>query len=148
MEVVGAIASITGIIGVTIQALSLIDHLKDFCSEFSDQNAEDFLNDLTKSAGLITDVKLLCQRVGQQPLAPQADFRISALQIQVEDYTKDLEIWLTLGKRMNERRKKQNSLISFAKFLDAASKSSRRKVRERLQRHQDNIKTTLSILGR
>ena len=148
MEVVGAVASITGIIGVTIQALSLIDHLKDFCSEFSDRNSQDFLHDLTVSASLITDVKLLCQKVGQQTLAPQADFRISALHIQVEDCTKDLEIWLNIGNQLNYRQKKKSILISFPKFLDAASKSSRTKVQDRLRRHQDNIKTTLSILGR
>jgi hypothetical protein len=127
MEVVGAVASMAGIIGFVMQALKAAESLKQFCKDFSEDVTKEFQSDLESSVRLLLDVKELCERVRRAVPATRTDLRVSSLQIQVEDCTKDLESWLDLGMRMKNGKRFDTTSKVFTRFLHAASKSSRMK---------------------
>ncbi|PGH16261.1 hypothetical protein AJ80_05284 [Polytolypa hystricis UAMH7299] len=127
MEAVAAVASVTGIIAFVIQALKAAESLKDFCQEFSEDTAKEFTSNLESSVSLLLDVKDLCERVQHAIPATRTDLRLSSLQIQIEDCTKDLESWWELALRMKGHKNWANSSRSraFTRFLNATNKSSR-----------------------
>lgn len=71
------------------------------------------------------------------------DYRAEALSIQVDDCSRDLTEWLNIAKGIKKERagKKKTILMQFFNsFLTAISKSSKVSSREKLRRHQENIK--------
>ena len=125
--------------------------MKDFCSEFSEDVTLNFLHDLEVTAGVLTDARTLSEKAKSVSTALQIDYRADALNIQIDDCVRELDVWMKIAKRLKKERggKKQNvKLQFFNSFLTAISKSSRVSARQRMLEHQGNIRTTLAIFGR
>ena len=158
MEAVAAAASIAGIIAFAAQGLKAIDNLRDFCHNFKEDATKEFLRDLAAVANILVDVKVLCHRVDQVNSNAHADFRLSSLQLQVDDCALDLESWLRIAERLKRERPSKGTREAgasgtvraryFNSFLTALSKWSRMKAQERLSLHQANIQMALAIFGR
>ena len=151
MDPVSAVASVVGIIGFVGQGIRAIGELKDFCAEFSADATQDFLHDLEVTAVVLTDARTLSEKAKSVGTALQIDYRADALNIQIDDCVRELDVWMKIAKRLKKKRggKKLNvKLQFFNSFLTAISKSSRASARDRMLEHQGNIKTTLAIFGR
>ena len=151
MDPVSAVASVLGIIGFVGQGIKAIGQLKEFCTEFSVDATQDFLHDLEVTAMVLTDARTLSEKAKSVGTALQIDYRADALNIQIDDCVRELDVWMKIAKRLKKERsgRKQNvKLQFFNSFLTAISKSSRASARDRMLEHQGNIKTTLAIFGR
>lgn len=145
MEVLGVAASIVGIISFTVKGLAIINDLREFCKEFSEEATKDFLHDLDISARILVEIKVLCEKTDRLFPSRSSDFRIASLQVQVEDCTQDLHQLLVVAQ---QRRKFRKKFRVFKDFLDLVSKSSRTKPSDRFRTHQENMKMALSMIGR
>ena len=150
MEPVSAVASIVGIISFAGIALKAINDLKDFCREFSVDATQEFLHDLQVTANVLTDVRRLSEKAERMGPMLHVKYRAEALNIQVDDCARDLTKWLEIALRIKKERVKGKQIMKlqfFNSVLTAISKSSRASASEKLRRHQENINTTLSLLG-
>lgn len=151
MEVLGATASIVGIITFACKALSAIDDIKAVCAEFSDKAAEQFLHDLEVTADVLVHAKALAEEAQLQGPQLKLKYRAGALNVQIDDCAQDLEEWLRIAVRMRTVKSGQKQAYTqtlFNRMVTAFSKSSRTKARDKLRWHRENIDTTLSIFGR
>ncbi|KAL8793872.1 MAG: hypothetical protein Q9195_003491 [Heterodermia aff. obscurata] len=151
MEPLSAVSSIVGILAFTGQALKAIDSFYEFCKGFSEEATRDFLHDLEITAGILNEVKFLCEKVKDADTTLSIDYRADALGIQVDDCSRDLHQWLRIAMQMKKERGgslRRAKLHFFNSVLTAISKSARTSAREKLRWHQENIRTTLSLLGR
>lgn len=66
MEALAAVASVAGVLGLTIQSIEIIGKLEVFCDDFakSDKVAAEFFHDLTMLARLLGCVGVLCTKMG------------------------------------------------------------------------------------
>lgn len=100
---------------------------------------------------VLTDARTLSEKAKRVATALQIDYRADALNIQIDDCVRELDVWMKIAKRLKKERggKKLNvKLQFFNSFLTAISKSSRASARDRMLEHQGNIKTTLAMFGR
>ena len=151
MDPVSAVGSVVGIIGFVGQGIKAIGELKKFCAEFSVDATLDFLHDLEVTVVVLTNARTLSEKAKSVGTALQIDYRADALNIQIDDCVRELDVWTKIAKRLKKERggKKLNvKLQFFNSFLTAISKSSRASARERMLEHQNNIRTTLAIFGR
>lgn len=152
MEGVAAAANIVGIVGFTLQALKVINWLKEFCVEYPIESTQTFRDDLTSTAGVLQDVKSLCDRIRTLDPQQRGTLRTYSLEIQINDCVKDLELWREIAKQRQKDRLKMLKVMSAARFFEriasAAAAPMRTKLRDRLRWHQENMKMTLSIFGR
>jgi len=147
MEVVGAAASIVSIIAFSAKATKF---LEEFLQGFSDQTAVDLLHDISMSAKILTDVKVLCEKISRTQSDPieKSDSRVASLLIQVKNCTQDLVEWYAVAKAMPKNNGKLGPKRVLNQFLVAISKRSRLNVCEKFRMHQDNLKTALALFGR
>lgn len=146
MEVLGAVASIAGIVTFACKALSAIDHLKAFCAEFSDQAAKELLHDLEVTADVLLHAKALAEEARLHSQL-KLRYRAGALNVLVDDCAQDLEEWLRIAARMRKVKPGHTQPV-FNRVVTAFSKSSRTKARDKLRWHREKIDTTLFIFGR
>lgn len=160
MEVLAAVASVAGVLSLTVQGIEIIGKLKIFCADFksSDKVAADFVHDLIVLGTLLGSVKALCIKMNVADFSQKPDFHLTSMQIQIEDCTHDLEKWFALASRyerdipyVSDEKKKRSGLsarATFKAFIAAVQKESRVAVRTRFGWHMENIQASLSLLGR
>lgn len=157
MEALAAVASVAGVLSLTVQGIEIVGKLKLFCYDFkrSKKVAADFIQDLTMRATLLGGVKALCTRMRVTGSSQKPDFHLASMRIQIEDCTHDLEKWLALARRYErgvphrgQHRSRLSVRATFKAFITAIEKESRVAVRTRFGWHMENIQTSLSLLGR
>lgn len=157
MEVLAAVASVAGVLSLTIDGIETIGKLKAFCDDFKTCNklASEFFHDLTVLATLLGNVKGLCTKLNMTNVAQKPDFHLASMQIQVEDCTHDLERWLDVARRYErgipdrgQHKSRLSVRAAFKAFTVAVDKESRVAVRTRFGEHMENIQASLSLLGR
>ena len=170
MDAVAAAASIAGILSLTLQGIQAINTLRSFYNHCTDEAAQDFIHELGVSGRILTDVKHLCEKIKQTDGRFRNEIRLASLQVQIEDCTADLQLWLRTARKIDQRTNRLNENKFFKKvestsifprrqivtLINAVYKTSmmvvtkqvRCAVQERFQQHQKNVQIALSMLGR
>lgn len=169
MEALAGAASIAGILSLAVQGIQAINTLHEYYQDCTDEAAQQFLHELSVSARIFQDVKELCDRLKGHVSASGSQIRLASLQVQVEDCTADLQVWLKTAKRIDLRggllqqhsarlqHLRPNSTGSKRQFSTLfntvlrkknliATKPARKAIQERFQTHQRNVQTALAIL--
>ena len=154
MDPLSALASIIAIVGFASKGLEVIGNFKEFCGEFSADATKDFLHDIEVTVNILTDVKILSQKMETVAPTVRIDYRATALAIQVDDCVRDLECWLDIALNIKKERgsrtrgQKRQFFNSVLTAISKGGSKGRASAKERLRGHQQNIKTTLSLFGR
>ena len=104
MDPGSAVASVVGIIGFVGQGIRAIGELEDFCAEFSVDATQDFLHDLEVTAVVLTDARTLSEKAKSVGTALQIDYRADALNIQIDDCVRELDVSMKIAKRLKKER--------------------------------------------
>ena len=148
MEAIAAASSIAGIVSLAGEALNGIIKLRGFfkdCASAS-KTIDRFLRDLNSLIGTLEDVKSIVVRL-EGAVAFDTKSILSSLQIQLEDCTKDVYIWVAIASEQHPKFA-VGSKATFKKFLVAANKESISDIFKEISSHRDNIALKLSIVGR
>lgn len=145
MEVVAAIASVAGILSLLGESLDGTRKLRDFFSDFSSASTTiaKILHDIQSLDRAISNIKNLVKKL---PL----DFKGTlhgSLQVQLEDYMKDVCRWLNTAKMLSPASATGMKLW-LKKLRIAVNIKSVNEIKLELGRHQQAFNLSLSILGR
>jgi hypothetical protein len=149
MEGLAAASSVTGVLSLAGQTIDGIVKLHSFFKDVSSASRTigRFLQGINQLIKLIEDVKTLLQDVVESPTQPGADFKIAALQIQLEDCSRDVYRWLKLA-RDHHPGFSTGTKAGFKKFWVAVNKGEVRGISEDIREHRHGIVASLSVLGR
>jgi hypothetical protein len=149
MEGLATASSVAGVLslaGVTIDSIvKLHGFFKDVSS--ASRTISRFLQDINKLIKLMEDVKTLLRSVAGIPAQPGAGFKIAALEIQLEDCSRDVYRWLQLASDHHPGFSK-GTKAGFKKFWVAVNKGEVRGISEDIKEHRHGILASLSVLGR
>ena len=145
MEAVAAVSSIAGILSLLGQAIDNTKQLRGFLSDISSASeiVGRFLHDINE---LLRTLDAVNDLVESLPLSFKVP-HIAFLQAQLEDYTRDVFTWFKIARSLRPASD-AGARTWFKKFWVAASDRSVRDIREELDRHNQAICLSLSILGR
>jgi hypothetical protein len=153
MDGLAAASSVAGVLSLAGYTIDGIVRLHDFFKDVSSasRTIEIFLKSINSLIKLMEDVKTLLESLAERGTLPGVDIgegmKIAALQIQLEDCSKDVYIWLNLA-RQHHPGFCTGSRAGFRKFWVAVKKTSVRGIIEDIREHRHGILASLSVLGR
>lgn len=149
MEGLAAASSVAGVLSLAGCTIDTIVRLHDFFKDVSSasKTIERFLQSINSLIKLMEDVKALLQSVAECQILPGVDIRIAALQIQIEDCSKDVYSWLSIAREHHPGFSK-GTKGGFKKFWVAVNKASMKSISEDIREHRHGIVASLSVLGR
>jgi hypothetical protein len=149
MEGLAAATSVAGVLSLAGSTIDGIVKLHEFFKDVStaSKTVERFLQSINSLIKLMEDVKTLLESVAERQTLPSMDIKIAALQIQLEDCSKDVYSWLNLA-REHHPGFSTGSRAGFKKFWVAVNKSGVRGIAEDIREHKHGIVASLSVLGR
>ena len=149
MEGLAAASSVTGVLSLAGQTIDGIVKLHCFFKDVSSASRTigRFLQGINQLIKLIEDVKTLLLSVAESPTQLGADFEIAALDIQLEDCSRDVYRWLKLA-RDHHPGFSTGTKAGFKKFWVAVNKGEVRGISEDIREHRHGIVASLSVLGR
>lgn len=100
MEVIGAVASIGGVIQLALHGIKFVEFLKTFAEIRGTEAAADFVSGLVAYAQLLHDVQALCDCIQQHRNPCVSQIRIATLRLCPEVCVQDLEAWHDIAKRL------------------------------------------------
>lgn len=146
MEAVAAISSITSILSLVGQTLNGIIILFEDC-ESASKSITSFLKRINDLIQCLQDVQELMKKLEESPSKAVSDTILASLQIQLDDYSKDVHMWLETGRELIPDSSTGTKAI-FKNFLVALEKQKVKDIYEEISAHKDNINTKLSVIGR
>jgi hypothetical protein len=152
MDAASAIASVTGIVGYAGQAIDGILKLRRLfkdCAGASKSVAR-WLSDLNLLLQTLENVKDIVAKLDGLPHGPtQQGSRhiLPSLRIQIEDCSTDVHAWVTKAGRAHPDFS-SGTKRSFNRLIEAINKEDKVEAYRMLSRHQENISTKLSLIGR
>jgi hypothetical protein len=150
MEVLGAIASVAGILGFTGQALDGSLKLRVFFAECAkaSRSIARFLNELNSLIQTLEDVKDILRSLEKDVAKDDlAGSILVSLQIQLDDCSKEVYDWVNKASALHPETS-SGTKQSFKKFLVAVKKPDRDEICGVISKHRQNITTKLSVIGR
>ncbi|KIW23691.1 uncharacterized protein PV07_11871 [Cladophialophora immunda] len=123
MEVIGAVASIGGVIQLVLHGVKFVEFLKIFAENCGTEAAADFVHGLVAYAQLLHDVQALCDCIQQHRNPCVSQIRIATLRLCLEDCVQDLETWHAIVKRLERTDRRASKAL--AKFTEARSPQKR-----------------------
>jgi len=146
MEALGAAASIAGVLSLAGQTVDGILKLQNFFKDVSSasRTIERFLHDISLLIKTIEDVRSLLSCASD---ALGTDLKIVALEIQLQDCSKDVYEWLRLAKDHHPGLS-TGTKAGFKKFWVAANKAGVSGLEQEIRRHRHSLVASLSVLGR
>nr|KAK5448804.1 hypothetical protein LTR18_001892 [Exophiala xenobiotica] len=123
MEVIGAVASIGGVIQLVLHGVKFVEFLKTFAENCGTEAAADFVHGLVAYAQLLHDVRALCDCIQQHRNHCVSQIRIATLRLCLEDCVQDLETWHAIVNRLERTDRRANKAL--VKFTEARSPQKR-----------------------
>ena len=150
MEVVAAVSSIAGIVGLVGQSIDGVIKLRNFFVDVSSasKTVELLLQDLSYLLRVLYDVeKLLCMFSASDDPG-ESDSSVATLQVQLKDCCNDTFKWLrTAGDLRPDPDSKMRMKWSKRLWVGVNQKSVK-SIRDEIGTHKQTIGVSLSILGR
>jgi hypothetical protein len=149
MEGLAAASSVAGVLSLAGYTIDGIVRLHGFFKDVSTASkwTERFLQGINSIIKLMEDVKALLESIAARQTLPAVDIKIAALQIQLEDCSKDVYSWLNLA-REHHPGSSTGTKAGFKKFWVAANKAGMRSILDDIREHRRGILASLSVLGR
>lgn len=149
MEAVAAVSSIAGIlslVGQTLNGIIILRGLFKDC-ESASKSITSFLKRINDLIQCLQDVQELMKKLEESPSKAVSDTILASLQIQLDDCSKDMYMWLKIGRDLIPDSSTGTKAV-FKKFLVALEKQKVKDIYEEISAHKDNINTKLSVIGR
>ncbi|KAH6662274.1 hypothetical protein B0J14DRAFT_571142 [Halenospora varia] len=145
MEALATAASIAGVLSLAGQTIDGIVKLNSFFSDVSSpsRTIERFLQSLNQLIKLIEDVKSLLSSVAENG----ADFKIAAIEIQLDDCSKEVYRWLRIAKEHHPAFS-TGTKKGFKRFWVAVHKGKVRSISEDVKEYRHEIPASLLVLER
>ncbi|KAF8847407.1 hypothetical protein BDZ45DRAFT_699232 [Acephala macrosclerotiorum] len=149
MEVIGAIASIAGILSLAGQALNGIIVLQGFFQSCASEShsIQRFLKRLNDLIQILEHARDLMTKLRTAPSKIVPESILASLQIQLDDCNKDVYRWLAMAKPCLPASN-MGTKAAFKKFLLALERQRMTDIYVEIAAHKDNIMTKLSVIGR
>lgn len=147
MELVGAAASITGILAFAGQAIQGIQKLRNIfqdCATAS-KSIDRFLRDLNTLIQCLEVKDIVAKLNNASGFVP--DSLLTSLEIQLEDCSKDVHLWVTKAGEAHPGFTSGTKAV-FKKLLVALKKDDYYDVYREISSHRHNIMAKLSVIGR
>jgi hypothetical protein len=115
MEVIGAIASVGGVIQLALHGIKCVDFLKAFirnCGPEGEEAAAEFVHGLLAYVQLLHDVQALCGRTQKHRVPNVSLIRIATLQLHLEDCVRELEKWRGIATQLESIASRSNRGLS------------------------------------
>ena len=145
MEAVAAVASIAGIITLAAQAIDGLQRLRSFFTEIStaSKTISRLLSDINSLIGVLHNIDNVLNHVE----TGRKNQNFAALDIKLEDCTKDVKVWLETAKELRPGGEKGGKAwVRRARFAAKAEVVGR--IREEIGRHRQALCLSLSVFGR
>jgi hypothetical protein len=142
MEVLGVVASVVGLVSLTIQIIDKLQALADKSRNDWTQ-PQQLANDIASSIALLNNVQNWANRAKALRLSSQSEILIHSLTVQLEDYLDELDSWHTRGRRAL----KVLSTEPFKRFMGYKSRGQKT-ISEAIASYENKIGRTLAIIGR
>lgn len=149
MEAVAAVSSIAGILSLVGQALNgviLRRGIFNDCASAS-ESISLFMKRLNDLMQCLQDVEMLMTKIRNSPSQAVSDTVLASLQIQLDDCSKDIYIWLGVGKKLMPDSSTAAKAV-FKKFLVTLEKQKVKDIYQDILVHKDTINTKLSVIRR
>lgn len=165
MKVIGAVASLGGVIQLTVQGVKFVQFLRAFVESCSTEGAAEFIHGLLAYAQLLHDIQAVCNRTQKLRIPSVSQIRIASLRMFLEDCVQDLETWHDIVKRLErtemrafrragksaETRSPQKKFQLFLRealgsVTAAKSANVRTAIQARFEKHKTSVGAALSIL--
>ncbi|KAH8670114.1 hypothetical protein BGZ60DRAFT_514821 [Tricladium varicosporioides] len=145
MEALATAASVAGVLSLAGQTIDGIIKFTSFFSDISSasRTIERFLQSLNQLIKLIEDVKSLLSSVADDG----ADFKIAAMEIQLDDCSKEVYRWLKVAKEHHPAFS-IGTKKGFKKFWVAVHKGKVRSISEDVKEYRHEISASLLVLER
>jgi hypothetical protein len=152
MDAASAIASVTGIVGFAGQAIDGILKLRRLFKDSpgASKSVARWLSDLNLLLQTLENVKDIVSKFDGLPHGPtQQGSRhiLPSLRIQIDDCSTDVHAWVTKAERAHPDFS-SGTKRSFKRLIEAINKEDKVEAYRMLSRHQENISTKLSLIGR
>lgn len=149
MEGLAAASSVAGVLSLAGQTIDGIVKLHCFFKDVSSasRTISRFLQGINHLIKLIEDVKTLLQSVAESATQLGGDFKIAALEIQLEDCSRDVYRWLQLARNYHPGFS-TGTKAGFKKFWVAVNTGEVRGISEDIKEHRNGIIASLTVLGR
>lgn len=152
MEVVGAAASVTGILGFAGQAIDGIIQLRAFFRDITlaPRRTEDLLKDMESLTDTLADIQRLVatlERIPEDMLKSGAALNTAILKSHLKGCADDIATWVKVTENADPRSEKGLKAF-FRKVKIATNKSGFEEFGKKLSSHQQRIGISLSVLGR
>jgi hypothetical protein len=144
MEVLGVVASVVGLVSLTIQIIDKLQALADKSSkDWTQTQPQQLANDIASSIALLDNVQNWANRAKALRLSSQSEILIHSLTVQLEDYLDQLKAWDTRGMRAL----RVSSTEPFKRVMGYKSRGQRT-TNEMIASYGNKIGGTLTIIGR
>lgn len=146
MEVVGAAASVAGILTLVSQSIKgLLVKLKGFYAKLAtaSRTVDQFLQEFNSLLEALNGVEQILSRWPNG----SADVHIASLHVQVEACSKDIFDWLRTARNMRPPTNKGGKAW-FKRFWVAASNNEVKDIRFEISQHRHALNTSLALIGR
>jgi len=149
MEGLAAASSIAGVLSLAGQTVDGVVKLQGFFKDVAgaSRTVERFLHDINLLIKTIEDVRALLNTISNVLTSSGADLKVAALEIQLQDCSKDVYGWLGLA-RDHHPGFSIGSKASFKKFWVSANKAGVLGIEQEIKGHQHSLVASLSVLGR
>jgi UDP-N-acetylglucosamine enolpyruvyl transferase len=149
MEGLAAASSVAGVLSLAGQTIDGVLKLQSFFKEVSSasRTMERFLYDINLLIKTIEDVRSLLSSISETLNTAGTDLKIVALEIQLQDCSKDIYQWLRIWSDHHPGFS-TGTKASFKKFWIAANKTGMLGISQDIKGHRQSLVASLSVLGR